>query len=96
MIKAIGEHIIAIDMERGERVTSGGIIVQDTIGKVNDDKAPRWFTVTSVGKRSGFYGELKKHDKILVDYGRWTVNIEVDGVKHWGIDPDGISAIEEV
>lgn len=96
MIKAIGKHIIATDMDIGEEVSSGGIVLQDTIGKMDGDRRARWFTIVSVGDRSGFQDDLKEHDKVLVDYGRWTKHIEADGIKYWGIDPTGISAIEIV
>jgi co-chaperonin GroES (HSP10) len=93
-IKAIADKIIATDMEVGTSTTAGGIIVKDDIGKAGASNPPRWFTVASMGPESKFHGEFEVGDRILVDHGRWTEHIKVEGEKFWAIDPKGISAVQ--
>lgn len=66
------DHILVIDMERGETVSAGGIIKLDDNGK-DGGVRPRWCRVYKVGKN---VKSVKEGEWLLVEHGRWT----------WGFD----------
>jgi len=89
-IKAKGDNILAISMDKGERKTAGGIVIPDDNGKEHGIR-PRWCQVHSVGPRSELIDDVQPGDWILVAHGRWTHGIEADEVGIiWRIDPNGI------
>ena len=66
-------NILVTDMEFGERVTSGGVIL------LGDDKEergirPRWCRVLAVGPKNK---DVKKDEWIYVAHGRWTRGIDL-------------------
>lgn len=66
-------NILVTDMEFGERVTSGGVILP------GDDKEergirPRWCRVLAVGKENQ---DITQGDWIYVAHGRWTRGIDL-------------------
>lgn len=79
-IKPIQAHILVRDMNFGEQVTKGGIVLRSDDGKSEGVK-PRWCRVFAIGKDQT---NVKVGDWILVEHGRWTRGLEVedeDGTK---------------
>ena len=52
----------------------------------------RWFQTISVGSE---VQDIEENQYILVDHGRWTRGIEVEGEKVFGIDTDAILGTSE-
>jgi co-chaperonin GroES (HSP10) len=67
-IRPLHDHVLVTDMNFKERVTSSGIIIQSTDGKLEGIYA-RWGRVYAVGKDQK---EIKPGQYILVKHGRWT------------------------
>lgn len=59
-------------MEKGDKVTSGGIIVLDDNGKDRGIR-PRWAQVWKVGPENS---DLTPGQWVLLEHGRWTYGIE--------------------
>lgn len=73
-ITPLSDHIIAIDMEVGEKITRGGIILTDDNGKEHGIR-PRWCQIYKVGKNVDY---VKAGEWVLVEHGRWTHRIEME------------------
>jgi co-chaperonin GroES (HSP10) len=71
-IRPIKDHVLVVNMEQGEKVTEGGIIVLDDNGKDRGIR-PRWCQVWKVGPT---HVDLEPGQWILVEHGRWTYGIE--------------------
>lgn len=87
-VVALNDKILATDMKMGERKV-GSIVLTDDLGKTHGIR-PRWFKVYSVGDD---VNNVKVGQWLLVQYGRWTHQMKVDGlgVPIWGIDyPNGV------
>jgi len=72
-IKPTHSNILVTDMEFGERLSSGGIILP------GDDKEergirPRWCHVLAVGPKNL---DVNKGEYILVSHGRWTRGLDL-------------------
>ena len=67
-IRALHDHVLVTDMNFKDRVTSSGIIIQSTDGKLEGIHA-RWARVYAVGKDQK---DVKPGQYILVKHGRWT------------------------
>ena len=80
-ITPIGDHILVINMERGDRITPGGIIVMDDNGKDRGIR-PRWCQVWKTGPKQT---DVVAGDWILVEHGRWTWGMEFTDI----LDDDG-------
>jgi co-chaperonin GroES (HSP10) len=82
-LKVIGEihplpdDILVINMERGEKVTRGGLIIIDDNGK-NRGIRPRWAQVYKVGSnaRVKLKDTVEEGQWIYVEHGRWTYGVE--------------------
>lgn len=73
-LKPLRDTIIVTDMEFGERISYGGIIIP------NDDKKsagirPRWAKVYAVGPD---VNDINVNDYVYVAHGRWTRGIKID------------------
>lgn len=66
--------VLVKDLEQGQRMTSGGIIIPDDNGKDIGIRA-RWGQVYAVGPE---VQDIKAGDWVLVKHGRWTFGIEVE------------------
>lgn len=88
-VRAITDKILATNLEMGERITAGGIIVADDNMKTQGIR-PRWCQVYSMGNRCIFKDEIEVDDWILVHHGRWTLGMKYQGMWIWQIDPDGL------
>jgi co-chaperonin GroES (HSP10) len=73
-IRALHDDVIVTDMNFGEMVTSGGIVVQSDDAKVHGIK-PRWGRVYCVGPEQT---EIKVGQWILIEHGRWTRAVKID------------------
>lgn len=68
----IGDHVLVINMEKGEKITKGGLIVLDDNGKDRGIR-PRWCQVWKVGPKQT---DVSPGEWILVEHGRWTYGFE--------------------
>jgi len=66
-------NIIVTDMDIGERVSAGGVII---IGDNMEERGirPRWCKVVSVGKKNK---DVKPGEYILVAHGRWSRGLDM-------------------
>ena len=95
-INPIGDRVLVVDLEFGEKKTKSGIIISDDDGK-SAGIHPRWAKVFKIGPKQT---ELKVGDYILLEHGRWTrgVSVQIDGQekKVFMIDyPTGLLAISK-
>lgn len=67
-IRPLHDHVLVTDMNFKERVTSTGIIIQSTDGKLEGIHA-RWGRVYAVGNRQQ---DISVGQYVLVKHGRWT------------------------
>jgi co-chaperonin GroES (HSP10) len=90
-LRPIQAHILVRDMNFGEQVSAGGIVLKSDDGK-SEGVRPRWCKVFAVGPEQT---DVKVGEWIYVEHGRWTRGLEVeedDGTKFtiWRVDPTGI------
>lgn len=67
-IRPLHDHVLVTDMNFKERITSSGIIIQSTDGKLEGIHA-RWGRVYAIGKDQK---DVRPGQYILVKHGRWT------------------------
>lgn len=72
-VEPLYDHVLVVNMEKGETITKGGIHVLDDNGKDRGIR-PRWCQVWRVGPDQT---ELELGQWILVEHGRWSYGIEV-------------------
>ncbi|BEH88106.1 hypothetical protein [Klebsiella phage phiKp_21] len=77
VLKACRGKVLVTDLEVGERVTNGGIVLTNDNGRSRGIRS-RWAKVYSIGE--GITG-IEEGQWILIDHGRWSRTIEVDGIK---------------
>lgn len=73
-IKPIRDHILVEEMNFGEQVTAGGIVLRSDDGKSEGVK-PRWCRVYAVGHEQT---DVKVGEWLLVEHGRWTRGIDIE------------------
>lgn len=73
-IRPIKDHVLVSDMNFGEQVTAGGIVLMSDDGKSEGVK-PRWCRVWAVGNEQK---DFKVGEWIFVEHGRWTRGIIVE------------------
>ena len=73
-IKALSKDVLVIDMDMGEQITAGGLVIQSDDGKAHGVK-PRWAKVYRVGSEVDF---VKEGQWVLIEHGRWTRKIKID------------------
>jgi co-chaperonin GroES (HSP10) len=78
--RPIYDRVIVSDMNFGEQVTAGGIIITSDDGKDRGVK-PRWGKVYSKGPENK--DEYNVGDWILVEHGRWTRGFKGESVCAW-------------
>ena len=78
----IRDHVIVEEMEFGEQISKGGIIIQSDDGKTMGVK-PRWGRVYAVGEKNK---DVKVGDWVLIEHGRWTRGMNVE-------DEDGVMRV---
>lgn len=72
-VTPIRDHVLAFNMEKGERKTKGGIMLLDDNG-TNSGIRPRWCQVYKVGHENQ---DIEPGDWILVEHGRWTYGVDL-------------------
>ena len=95
-IKPIKDHVLVRNLDFGEKITRGGIIVLDDDG-TERGVHPRWAEVWRVGEE---VHDIKEGQWILVQHGRWsrTAEVEENGekIKINRVDyPSGILVISD-
>ena len=75
-IRALNDDVLVSDMDMGEMITAGGIVIQSDDGKAHGVK-PRWAKVYCVGPKQT---DVKVGQWIFIEHGRWTrkMSIEID------------------
>lgn len=73
-IQPLPYRVIVTNLERGQKVTHGGIIVPDDDAQDRGIR-PRWAQVYRVGKD---IEDLYEGQWILIEHGRWTRTINAD------------------
>lgn len=71
----VQDHILVEDMEFGQRVTSGGVIIPGDDG-IDRGIRPRWAKVYAVGPKQQ---DIKPGEYALIKHGRWTRGVDVTG-----------------
>ncbi len=89
-VSPLRDHILIYNMEQGDKLTKGGILIPDDNGKDRGIR-PRWAQVYKVGSNIDY---VSAGEWILIEHGRWTygVPVELDGVEHYiqRVDTDAI------
>jgi hypothetical protein len=73
-VRAIHKDVIVTDMDFGEMVSDGGIVIMSDNAKVHGVK-PRWGKVYKVGPEQT---DFVPGQWILVEHGRWTRKMRID------------------
>ena len=73
-LRPLTDNVIVIDMNFGEQVSSGGIILQSDNGKAHGVH-PRWAKVYAVGNEQK---DVSAGQWVLVEHGRWTRGIKIE------------------
>lgn len=76
-IRALPNDVLVINMEKGEKITKGGLIVLDDNGENRGIRA-RWCQVYKIGSALVDKVDYKEGDWILVEHGRWTFGFNVE------------------
>lgn len=84
-IKALHDYVLVTEMNFGERLTTGGIVIP---GDDNKDRGirPRWARVFAVGPDQR---DVEVGQYICVSHGRWTRGVSIE-------DTDGEKVIRRV
>lgn len=94
-IKLLHDKILITDMNFGEQVTQGGIVIPGDDGKIEGIK-PRWGKVWAVGPDQK---DIEVGEWILVEHGRWGRGFQVKDNNQVltvrQIDPDAILVISD-
>jgi co-chaperonin GroES (HSP10) len=95
-LKPIRDNIVIVDMDFGEQVTKGGLVLLSDDGKSEGVKS-RWGRVHSVGPMQV---DVKSGEWILLEHGRWSRGFTVlddDGndIIIRRADPKGILAVAD-
>jgi co-chaperonin GroES (HSP10) len=95
-LKPIRDNIVIVDMDFGEQVTKGGLVILSDDGKSEGVKS-RWGRVHSVGPMQV---DVKAGEWILLEHGRWSRGFTVlddDGndIIIRRADPKGILAVAD-
>ena len=98
-VNPLPNDILVVEMNGGDKVTTGGIIVLDDNGKRRGIH-PRWARVYKVGKNIDY---IKPDEYILIDHGHWTYGVDIiftkdnKEVRHYlhKVDPKGVLLARE-
>jgi co-chaperonin GroES (HSP10) len=74
-VRPLTRDILVTDMDMGEQVTAGGIVIKSDDGKAHGVK-PRWAQVYKVGATCEL--DVEAGQWILIEHGRWTRKIKID------------------
>lgn len=96
-ITPILDHILVTDMNFGEQISAGGIVLRSDNGKSEGVK-PRWGKVYAIGPDQQ---DIKVGDWLLVEHGRWTRGLDLtigedeETFELFRIDPTGILLVSD-
>lgn len=95
-LRPIRNNIVIVDMDFGEQVTSGGLVLMSDDGKSEGVKS-RWGKIYSVGPEQT---DVKPGEWILLEHGRWSRGFTVlddDGMDMTirRADPNGIIVVSD-
>ena len=94
-LRALGNKILCKEMERGQQVSRGGIILPDDDAR-EEGIRPRWMQVVSVGPE---VRGISPDQWIMVEHGRWTHGMEVrvgdDKFTIWGAEEESVLLISD-
>lgn len=81
-VRPLPNRVLVCDMEYGDKLTSGGLIILNDDGKERGIR-PRWATVYAVGE---LVKDVKPGDRIMIAHGRWTRGVQV-------VDEQGVTKV---
>ncbi len=95
-LRPLRDKVILTNLERGERLSSSGIVILDDDGKDSGIRA-RWAQVYAVGPEQK---DVNVGDWVLMQHGRWTVgaDLRLKGqaeVRFWRADVKGMLGVSE-
>lgn len=73
-INPLADHILVHNMEQGDKLTKGGILIPDDNGKDRGIR-PRWAQVYKVGSNVDY---VEPGQWVLMEHGRWTFGIKME------------------
>ena len=93
-LRPLRSNVIVTNLERGERLSTGGIIIVDDDGKDHGIR-PRWAQVYAIGPEQK---DVKVGDWILMQHGRWTTGLDLtlkgqEPFRVWRADAEGILGV---
>jgi co-chaperonin GroES (HSP10) len=96
-LRPLRDGVILTNLERGQRMSAGGIVIPDDDGKDTGIRA-RWGQVYAVGPEQK---DVKVGEWVLMQHGRWTTGADVklkgkDAFRFWKADPKGMLGISEI
>jgi len=74
-VKPLHDRLMVSDMEFGEVISKGGIIIPSDDGQQHGIK-PRWAKIVSIGQENT--DDYKVGDWILIEHGRWSRGFTVE------------------
>lgn len=74
-VRPLSKDLLVINMDMGEQVTRGGIVIMSDDGKAHGVK-PRWAQVYKVGDQCEI--DVVPGQWVLIEHGRWTRKIKID------------------
>jgi co-chaperonin GroES (HSP10) len=95
-VRALHDHVIVSDLQVGERISRGGIVLLDDNAKSTGIR-PRWAQVHVVGAKQT---DVEPGQWVLVEHGRWTRGFKLEndqGVERtvYRVDVDAILAVSD-
>ena len=96
-LRPLRDNVILTNLETGERISAGGIVIPDDNAKEHGVRA-RWAQVYAVGPEQK---DVKVGEWVLMQHGRWTrgADIKLEGsekFRFWKADLKGILGISTV
>ena len=96
-LRPLRDNIILTNLERGERLSTNGIIIPNDDGKDSGIRA-RWAQVYAVGPEQK---DVKVGQWVLMQHGRWTrgADLQLEGqdkFRFWKADPVGVLGISTI
>jgi len=73
-VSPLKDHILIYNMDQGDKLTKGGILIPDDNGKDRGIR-PRWAQVYKVGSNVDY---VRPGEWILIEHGRWTYGVPVE------------------
>jgi len=93
-LRPLRDKVILTNLERGERLSHGGIFILDDDGKDAGIRS-RWAQVYAIGPDQK---DVAVGDWVLMQHGRWTVGADIklkgqDAFRFWHADEKGMLGV---